>query len=229
MVIDRLRGAWSTEAFWAVRDVSFTVRAGEIAGIIGPNGSGKSTILKLIANILYPTAGQISIRGSVSAMLELGAGFDPEFTGRENVFLVGSFLGLSVQDVRQHYDEIVDFAELGAFIDQPVKHYSSGMYVRLGFSTVMALHPEILLVDEALSVGDEHFKHKCEKKLSELRDSGATIILVTHSMPVVRKLCSKAMWIDHGQCLFEGSAEDVADCYLARVAELEGLTSDALP
>jgi ABC-type polysaccharide/polyol phosphate transport system ATPase subunit len=220
-VVDRLRGRWRPEVFWAVRDLSLDIESGETVAIIGSNGSGKSTILKLVARILEPTTGDVVARGSVSALLELGAGFHADFTGRENIYLFGSFQGLSSKEVAAHYNEIVAFSELGSFVDQPVKHFSSGMYLRLAFSAAIVLDPDILLIDEMLAVGDERFQHKCLERFKELRSRGKTIVIVTHDLRKVQEVCSRAVWIERGACLADGHPDAVVAAYLESVADQE--------
>ncbi|MGC9083189.1 MAG: ABC transporter ATP-binding protein [Anaerolineae bacterium] len=204
----------SREEFWALRDVSFTVDHGETVGIIGPNGAGKSTVLKLISRIIEPTSGRIEVRGRIGALLELGAGFHPDLTGRENIYLNGSILGLSRAEIRRRLDDIIAFAELERFIDVPVKHYSSGMYVRLGFSVAVHTDPEILLVDEVLAVGDAAFQRKCLERIDELRRQGVTVLFVSHSADVVRSLCNRALWLHEGHLLANDTAEAVVRRYL---------------
>jgi ABC-2 type transport system ATP-binding protein len=184
--------------FQALSQMSFTIEQGETIGILGHNGSGKSTLLKCIAGILRPTTGQIALRGRLASLLELGAGFHPELTGRENVFINAAFLGISRKEISGRLDDIVEFAELGQFIDEPVKHYSSGMYVRLGFAVAVNLQPDILLVDEVLAVGDESFARKCLARVKDLQADGRTIVVVTHAADVVRQTCSRALVLDHG-------------------------------
>jgi len=205
----------SHEEFWALRNVSFTVRPGETVGLIGPNGAGKSTALKLISRIVEPTAGQIRVNGRVGALLELGAGFHPDLTGRENIFLNGSILGLSRSEIRRKLDEIITFAELERFIDVPVKHYSSGMYVRLGFSVAVHTDPEILLIDEVLSVGDASFQRKCLERVDQMRSEGVTVLFVSHSADAVRNLCSRAVWLENGLLV----ADDLAEVVVARYTD----------
>ncbi|MFZ0547602.1 MAG: ABC transporter ATP-binding protein [Candidatus Promineifilaceae bacterium] len=202
------------KTLWAVNDVSFDVMPGESLGIVGRNGSGKSTILKLASGIIHPTSGQVLIRGRLSALLELGAGFHPDLTGRENIFLNGSILGMSKADIDRCYDAIVDFSELEEFINMPVKHYSSGMYMRLGFSVAVHVEPEILIIDEILAVGDQAFQAKCNDRIFELKKRGTTIILVSHNLYTIRSLCSHAIWLEHGLVKMTGDAEDVIDTYL---------------
>jgi ABC-2 type transport system ATP-binding protein len=208
------RGRTAFEEFRALDAVSTEIAAGETVGFIGENGSGKSTLLKCIARIITPDTGRISVEGKVSALLELGAGFHPELSGRENVYLNGSILGLSRRELDQRFDEIVDFAGLDRFIDAPVKNYSSGMYVRLGFSVAINVDPDVLLIDEVLAVGDEAFQRKCSAKFAELRESGKTIVVVSHSLAAIRSMCDRALWLDHGVAKAEGRAGDVIDAYL---------------
>lgn len=209
------------EEFWALKDVSFSVQRGESVGIIGPNGAGKSTTLKLLTRIIEPTSGQVEIRGRVGALLELGAGFHPDLTGRENVYLNGSILGLSRAEIDRKMDEIVAFAELERFIDVPVKHYSSGMYVRLGFSVAVHTDPEILLLDEVLAVGDQNFQHKCLDHIMNMKRQGVTICFVSHGLGSVRRLCSRAVWLNDGAVRAQGDVDDVVSAYLRHAAEEE--------
>jgi lipopolysaccharide transport system ATP-binding protein len=204
----------ATEEFWALRDVNFSIYAGEAVGIIGENGSGKSTTLKLMSRILEPTSGSVSVRGKVSALLELGTGFHPDLTGQENIYLNGSLLGISRKEMARRYDAIVEFAELQEFIDTPIKHYSSGMVMRLGFAVAINVDPDILLTDEVLAVGDEAFQRKCLEHIAELRRRGVTIIFVSHALDAVRSLCSRAIWLDHGHVVADGPSGDVVDRYL---------------
>jgi lipopolysaccharide transport system ATP-binding protein len=204
----------ANEEFWALRDVNFSIYGGEAVGIIGENGSGMSTTLKLISRILEPTTGSVSVRGKVSALLELGTGFHPELTGRENVFLNGSLLGLSRKEMAARYDTIVEFSEIGDFIDTPIKHYSSGMVMRLGFAVAINVDPDILLTDEVLAVGDEAFQRKCLDHIALLRRRGVTIVFVSHALEAVRALCSRAIWLDHGRMIADGPAGEVVDRYL---------------
>ncbi len=204
----------SREAFWALRDVNFGVYSGEVLGIIGENGSGKSTTLKLISRILEPSSGSVSVKGKVSALLELGTGFHPELSGRENIFLNGSLLGMSRKEMAARYEEIVDFAEIGEFIDTPIKHYSSGMVMRLGFAVSIYVDPDILLTDEVLAVGDEAFQRKCLDHIAKLRRQGVTIIFVSHALEAVRSLCRRVIWLDKGRMIADGPAGEVIDRYL---------------
>jgi ABC-type polysaccharide/polyol phosphate transport system ATPase subunit len=205
------------EEFWALKNVSFEVTPGTTFALVGQNGSGKSTMLKCLAKILRPERGSTRIDGKMSALLELGAGFHPELSGRENVFLNGSILGLSKRELEEKFDEIVGFAGLEQFIDMPVKNYSSGMYVRLGFSVAINVDPDVLLIDEVLAVGDEEFQRRCLERVAELRAAGKTIVVVTHSLPTVRSLCDEAVWLEHGEVREMGKADQVADAYLGQV------------
>ena len=207
------RQAWGDE-FCALQDVSFQVERGECLGIIGRNGSGKSTALKLIAGVTAPSSGEVYVTGRVSPLIELGAGFHPDLTGRENVHLNGSILGMSDREINEQFDAIVEFAELQDFIDMPVKRYSSGMYVRLGFAVAVHSSPEVLLIDEVLSVGDAFFQEKCLARMHEFQAAGITIILVSHSTSLITNFCERALWIDHGHLVAEGGAKDVVGRYL---------------
>ncbi len=209
------------ETFAALKDVSFGVEAGRTYGIIGRNGSGKSTALKLVAGITKPTAGDVTVAGRVSALIELGAGFHPEISGRENVFINGIMLGLTKREVTRRFDDIVGFAELEDFIDAPVKTYSSGMYMRLGFAVAINVDPDVLLVDEVLAVGDEGFAHKCQDKFAEFKRRGKTILLVTHSLSLVERFCDEALWLDAGKVRLIGDPKRVVDTYLTDVADAE--------
>ncbi len=202
------------QEFWPLKDISFEVNAGETVGIVGPNGVGKSTILKLVARILEPTSGTITTHGRVRTLLELGAGFHPDLTGRENIYLNGAIMGLSRDEVKRKFDQIVSFSELEQFIDMPVKHYSSGMYVRLGFAVAIHTDPEILLVDEVLSVGDASFQIKCMEQIDRLRGSGVTILFVSHSADAVKSICSRALWLDQGRLAADGAVESVVARYV---------------
>jgi lipopolysaccharide transport system ATP-binding protein len=204
--------------FWALRDVSFDVRRGEVVGIIGRNGAGKSTLLKILSRITEPTLGRVGIRGRVGSLLEVGTGFHPELTGRENVFLNGAILGMKRTEIAAKFDEIVAFAELDEFLDTPVKHYSSGMYTRLAFSVAAHLEPDILIVDEVLAVGDAQFQAKCLGKMGDVASEGRTVLFVSHNMHVVQKLCSRAIWIDGGHIRKDGSAAEVVRGYLGSMS-----------
>jgi ABC-type polysaccharide/polyol phosphate transport system ATPase subunit len=199
--------------FWALRDVDLEVQQGEMFGVVGRNGAGKSTLLKVISRVLRPTKGQVWVRGRVSPMLELGAGFHPELTGRENVFLNGTLLGHSHQDIENHFESVVDFAEMWEFIDAPLRTYSTGMVARLGFAVATAWEPEILILDEVLAVGDEAFQRKCQARMTSFRDNGATVILVSHSMAQVQALCQRALWLDHGIVHALGTTNEVVAQY----------------
>ena len=216
-----LRDLRPDDTFDALKGVSFDVAAGKTFGIVGRNGSGKSTMLKLIAGIGRPTAGTVTVQGRVSALIELGAGFHPEISGRENVYINGMMLGLTKREVAARFDEIVAFAELEEFIDAPVKTYSSGMYMRLGFAVAVHVDPEVLLVDEVLAVGDEGFTHKCLDKFSEFRRRGRTVMLVTHSFDLVARFCDEALWLDGGVARVQGDPRRVIDAYLLDVAQAE--------
>ncbi|HWP99930.1 MAG TPA: ABC transporter ATP-binding protein, partial [Vicinamibacterales bacterium] len=209
------------EVFPALQDVSFAVPAGRTLGLIGRNGSGKSTVLKLVAGITKPTSGEVRVQGRVSALIELGAGFHPEISGRENVFINGIMLGLSKREVARRFDEIVRFAELEPFIDAPVKTYSSGMYMRLGFAVAVHVDPDVLLVDEVLAVGDEAFTHKCLDRFAEFKRRGRTILLVTHALGLVERFCDEAIWLDNGRIRAQGDPRRVIDSYLADVGRTE--------
>ena len=205
--------------FWALRDCSFEIAKGSTFCLVGENGSGKSTALQLAAGIFPPSSGRVDVQGRVSSLLELGAGFNPEFSGRENVFLNGAILGLSTQEVRGRFNEIAEFAEIGDFIDQPVKTYSSGMLVRLAFAVAIHVDPEILLVDEALAVGDYYFRQRCMRKIHELRRRDVTIVFVSHSMADVKALGTEVLWLEHGRVVEIGDPASVIGKYLARIAE----------
>jgi ABC-type polysaccharide/polyol phosphate transport system ATPase subunit len=201
------------EEFWALRDLSFEVPTGQTFGVIGSNGSGKSTLLKCLAGILVPDRGQVTTHGRVSALLELGAGFHPELSGRENVFLNGAILGLKKDEITARFDDIVDFAGLADFIDTPVKNYSSGMFVRLGFAVAANVEPDVLLIDEVLSVGDEAFQRKSAERIERFRREGRTIVFVSHGLGQVEQLCEQVAWIDHGELKVVGPAADVISAY----------------
>jgi lipopolysaccharide transport system ATP-binding protein len=218
-----LRDLRPDDTFDALKGISFDVAAGKTFGIVGRNGSGKSTMLKLIAGIGRPTEGTVTARGRVSALIELGAGFHPEISGRENVYINGMMLGLTKREVAARFDEIVAFAELEDFIDAPVKTYSSGMYLRLGFASAIHVDPDVLIVDEVLAVGDEAFTHKCLDKFGEFRRRGRTVLLVTHSLDLVTRFCDEALWLDSGTARLQGDPRRVIDAYLLDVAKAEDL------
>jgi len=200
--------------FWALRDASLEVCRGEMVGIIGRNGSGKSTLLQIACGTLAPTCGDVRVKGRVAALLELGAGFNPEFTGRENVLMNAAILGLSDQEIAEKFDDIVSFSEIGEFIDRPVKTYSSGMYMRLAFSVAVSVEPDIVVVDEALSVGDIGFSMKCMQRIEEMLENGVTFLLVTHDLGLVRNLCSRAVYLKEGKTVFDGDAETATELFL---------------
>ncbi len=205
------------QEFLAVKDVSFQVRTGEAWGLIGTNGSGKSTLLKAISGIMKPYKGTITVNGSVAPLIELGAGFDPECTARENIYLNGCVLGHSEEFMKEHFDEIVEFAELHEFLDSPIKNYSSGMKARLGFAVATMVKPDILIVDEILSVGDYKFRQKCEKRMQELLAGGTTLLYVSHNIDEVKRLCDHAIWLDKGVARLQGDVNDVCNAYMAEM------------
>ncbi len=210
----------STEEFWALKDVSFEINQGDRVGIIGRNGAGKSTLLKILSRITEPTQGRVTIRGRVASLLEVGTGFHPELTGRENIYLNGAILGMSKAEIKKKFDEIVDFAEVEKFLDTPVKRYSSGMYVRLAFAVAAHLEPEILLVDEVLAVGDAQFQKKCLGKMEDVsKQEGRTVLFVSHNMAAVNRLCVKTIWIHAGVLRMMGATEDVVASYLSSATE----------
>lgn len=203
----------SFDEFWALNNISFSVDKGESCALIGANGSGKSTMLKIISGILTPTKGSVEVNGSIAPLIELGAGFDYELTGRENIFLNGAILGYSKKLMLEKYDEIIDFSELRDFIDVPVKNYSSGMIARLGFSIATMVKPEILVVDEILAVGDQAFQDKCHKRLEDMMNSGTTVLLVSHSAADIKRICQKAVWIDKSNLRFVGNVDEALQLY----------------
>jgi len=210
-------GRAKVDVFWALEDVSFEVFEGSTTGLIGENGSGKSTMLKCLARILRPDKGSVTVTGKMSALLELGAGFHPELSGRDNVFLNGAILGLSQKELQDRFDDIVDFAGIGQFIDEPVKNYSSGMYVRLGFSVAINVEPDILLVDEVLAVGDEAFQRKCLERFAELKNNGKTVIIVSHSMQSVLTMCDHAIWFKKGHMMVDGEPREAVEAYTGSI------------
>jgi len=216
------------EDFWALRDTTFDVAEGETVGVLGHNGSGKSTLLKCIAGILQPTTGEIVTRGRLAALLELGSGFHPELTGRENIFMNGSILGLSRRDIEKVFDEIVAFAELEKFIDMQVRHYSSGMYVRLGFAVAVNVDPEILLIDEVLAVGDEAFSRKCLERVARFQREGRTILFVTHGADLVRRICNRAIVLDHGEMVADTPPAEAVRTFRESLFQ-GGLAADSSP
>ncbi len=214
----RGRAGLGQQEFWALDDVSFQVHRGEALGIIGPNGSGKSTILKILTGIMNPTSGKKSVNGSLSALIEVGAGFHPDLTGRENIFLNGTILGMSRREIRGKLEEIIEFSGLSEFIDTPVKRYSSGMYARLGFSIACHVNPDILVVDEVLSVGDWAFQNRSMEKMQSVVKGGATVIFVSHNLKAVTSICDQALFLENGKVQTIGPAHEVADRYIRRVA-----------
>ncbi|HYL53651.1 MAG TPA: ABC transporter ATP-binding protein, partial [Acidimicrobiia bacterium] len=207
----------SFEDFWALRDVSLSIAKGSTYGLIGHNGSGKSTLLRLMAGIHPPTTGTVRTEGRISALLELGAGFHPELSGRENIYLNGSILGLTRREINAVLGDIIEFSGLQDFVDSPVKHYSSGMYVRLGFAVAVHVNPEILMIDEVIAVGDEEFQRRCFDHLYQLRREGVTIVMVSHSPALIEQMCDQVSWLDHGRLQMTGSAPEVVRAYLDRV------------
>lgn len=212
-IVKLLKGKLLYNDFVALNDVSFTVQKGDIIGFIGFNGAGKSTMLKILAGVLMPTHGHVKVSGSIAPLIEVGAGFDPELTARENVYLNGAILGHSKSFMDSKFDEIIDFAELRDFVDVPVKNFSSGMYARLGFSIATMVKPDILIVDEVLSVGDYKFQEKCEKRIQSMIEDGVTIILVSHDIGMIERLCTKVVWLDHGNLLRTGAAQKICGEY----------------
>jgi ABC-2 type transport system ATP-binding protein len=211
--IRRLTRRIVVEDFWALREVSLSVQVGEVFGIVGRNGAGKSTLLRVIARVLRPTRGRIRTIGRVAPLLEVGAGFHPELTGRENVYLNATLLGHTRREVDERFHSIVQFSELEEFIDAPLRTYSSGMWARLGFAVATAWHPDILLMDEVLSVGDEAFQKKCQTRIKTFRDAGATVLLVSHSLELIQGLCTRALWLDRGAVVAAGEAASVTQEY----------------
>lgn len=230
--IDRIKETFSPfgrtyhKPFHALSDVSFEIFRGETVGIVGRNGCGKSTLLQLVCGILQPTTGTVAINGRISALLELGAGFNPEFTGRQNVYLNGSILGLSNKQIDEHLDDILAFADIGSFIDQPVKSYSSGMYVRLAFAVAISIKPDILVVDEALSVGDEAFQRKCFAHINQIQEQGGTILFVSHSATTIIELCNRALLFDKGEMLLAGSPKQIVSRYQKMLYASPGMIED---
>jgi ABC-type polysaccharide/polyol phosphate transport system ATPase subunit len=216
--IRRLQGKVDHREVWALREVSLTVEGGEVFGVVGHNGAGKSTLLKVLARVLRPTSGRVVVRGRVAPLLELGSGFHVELTGRENVYLNGLLLGMSGADMDRLYPEIVEFAGVGEFIDAPLRTYSTGMVTRLGFAVATAMRPDILLLDEVLSVGDVGFQEKCKARIDDFRRQGTTIILISHSPTLLREACGRAAWLDHGHLRVAGAVDAVLDAYLASIA-----------
>ena len=214
-IVQMLRGKIKYEEFWALKNVSFEVERGEVVGIIGHNGAGKSTLLKVISGILKPTGGSLEVHGNVVPMLELGSGFDHDLTGRENIFLNGSILGYSEKYLKDKYEQIVEFSELGKFIDVPIRNYSSGMLMRLAFSIATVVQPEILIVDEILAVGDAAFQEKSKTRMLELMGGGTTVLFVSHSLEQIREMCDRVIWLEHGQIKAIGATKEICDAYEA--------------
>lgn len=212
-VVAFLSGKLKYEEFTALEDVSFDVKKGEVVGIIGRNGAGKSTLLKIISGVLKPTSGSVSVKGNIVPMLELGSGFDPELTGKENIYLNGAILGYSAEFLKEKYDEIVDFSELGEFINMPIRNYSSGMMMRLAFSVATVVCPEILIVDEILSVGDEGFQNKSKARMLELMGGGTTVLFVSHSIEQIEEMCDRVVWLDQHKVRMIGATNEVCAAY----------------
>lgn len=213
-LVQAVRGQVAYEEFWALKNVSFEVKKGEVLGVVGHNGAGKSTLLKVISGILKPTKGTVHVNGKVVPMLELGSGFDFDLTGRENIFLNGAILGYSEQYLERKYDEIVDFSELGRFIDVPIRNYSSGMLMRLAFSISSVIDPDILIVDEILAVGDAPFQEKSRRRMLELMGGGTTVLFVSHNIDQIREMCGRVVWLEHGQVRMTGEAELVCKTFM---------------
>lgn len=212
------------QSFYALHGLNFTVRKGEVVGFIGPNGSGKSTILRLISRVTLPTSGSIETNGKIAGLLELGAGFHPELTGRENIFFQGSILGMDKSEIAERTHDIIAFAALGEFIDSPIKHFSSGMYARLGFSVAIHLNPDVLLIDEVLAVGDAQFREKCYSRIEQFcENTTKSVILVSHSLPMLDRLCQRLYWIDKGEIVDEGLPKEIISKYLKHTGSREGV------
>ena len=220
-IIKMLKKELMFQEFWALRDINFNVRKGDRLGIMGLNGAGKSTLLKIVSGVLKATEGTVTTNGKIAPLLELGAGFDRQYTGSENIFLYGAMLGYSREFLQEKYDEIVKFSELGSFIDVPVKNYSSGMKARLGFSVATIVEPDILILDEVLSVGDAKFRKKCEQRIQSMFDKGVTVLFVSHSTSQVLRMCNRGILLEHGRLIAKGTAEDVVSFYEAKMSENE--------
>lgn len=212
-VTKKLAGKLNYKEFWALSDVSFSIKKGEVVGIIGRNGSGKSTLLKVISGILKPTTGAVTTQGTIAPMLELGSGFDPDLTGRENIFLNGAILGYNKAFLESKFQEILKFSELGEFMEIPIRNYSSGMMMRLAFSTATLVNPEILIVDEILAVGDENFQRKSQARMKEMMSGGTTVLLVSHALSQIREMCDRVIWLDGGHVKMIGPTQEVCDAY----------------
>jgi ABC-2 type transport system ATP-binding protein len=215
-VIKKLKHEISYTEFWALKNISFQINRGDIFGILGLNGAGKSTILKIVSGILKPTKGNVHIEGRIAPLIELGAGFDPELTARENIFLNGAILGYDDKFIKNNFDEIVDFSELRDFLDTPIKNFSSGMYARLGFAVATVLTPDILIIDEILSVGDFKFQEKSQEKIQSMMENGTTVVIVSHSIEQIRKLCNKGIILEKGENIKCGDIDDVCDYYFEK-------------
>lgn len=220
-VIKMIKKELMFQEFWALRDINFEVEKGDRLGIMGLNGAGKSTLLKVVSGVLKATEGSVTTNGKIAPLLELGAGFDRQYTGAENIYLYGAMLGYSKEFLQQRYDEIVAFSELGSFIDVPVKNYSSGMRARLGFSVATIVEPDILILDEVLSVGDAKFRKKCEARIQSMFDKGVTVIFVSHSTSQVLRMCNKGILLEQGRLIAKGDVEDVVSVYEAKMSENE--------
>jgi len=221
-IVALIKGKLKYREFWALTDVSFSVNKGEVMGIVGHNGAGKSTVLKIISGIMKPTKGRVTLGGNVVPMLELGSGFDYDLTGRENVFLNGAILGYSKEFLYSKYDEILAFSELGEFIDQPIRNYSSGMLMRLAFSIATVVNPEILICDEVLAVGDERFQAKSRKRMMELMSGGTTVLFVSHNIDQIREMSNRVVWLDHGHVKMMGDPDEVCTAYREWLNRPEG-------
>lgn len=216
--IEDILGAKDPDPFFALRDVSFAIRDGESVAVVGSNGAGKSTLLSLVTHLVPPSEGKVTVTGRLAALLDLGAGFHPDLTGRENIRLNASLLGFTRKRVAELYGSIVDFSELHEFIDEPLRTYSNGMILRLAFSVALSLDPQILIIDEVLAVGDQAFQAKCIDKIFDIRNQGRTILCVSHAHGILRNLCSRAIWLDHGQLMMDGPVEEVLNAYEGRAA-----------
>ncbi len=217
LVIKKIKGQVTYKEFWALQDVTFSVEKGDRVAILGLNGAGKSTLLKIISGVFKPTSGTVTRKGRIAPLLELGAGFDPQYTGKENIFMYGAVLGFSKEFIKEKYDEIVEFSELGEFIDVPLKNYSSGMKAKLGFSIATVVDADILILDEVLSVGDAKFKKKSEKKMMSLFEKGVTVLFVSHSLNQVKRICNKAILLEHGKIIAQGDIADVCAIYEEKI------------
>lgn len=212
-LVQLVQGKMKYEEFWALHNVSFEIQKGEVIGIIGKNGAGKSTLLKIISGILKPTSGSVEVHGTIVPMLELGSGFDHDLTGRENIFLNGAILGYSEEFLKAKFDEIVDFSELGKFIDVPLRNYSSGMLMRLAFSVATVVNPDVLIVDEILAVGDADFQEKSKARMLELMGGGTTVLFVSHSIEQIREMCDRVIWLEHGEVKMIGDTREICNQY----------------